>query len=95
MLTAAASWLSSLQNPDGGFSTDPDSSNINETSMAVVGIALANPGANLETAAVYLRGLQQPNGSWDNDEYLTAIALQALKGTGQDLEPLIFGDGFE
>jgi hypothetical protein len=95
ILAAAASWLSGLQNPDGGFSTDPDSSNINETSMAVVGIALANPGANLETAADYLRGLQQPNGSWDNDAYLTAIALQALKGTGQDLEPFIFGDGFE
>lgn len=94
-LLAAAGWLLGLQNADGGFSTEPNSSNINETSLAVVAVALANPGANLESAAEYLRGLQQANGSWTDDPYLTAIALQALRGTGQDITPLIFGDGFE
>lgn len=94
-LTAAANWLRSFQNPDGGFSSEAGLSNPNETGLAAVAIGLADPGASLESAATFLEGIQLPGGSWGNDAYLTAIAMQALQVAGKGLEPLIFKDSFE
>jgi hypothetical protein len=94
-LTAAANWLSNLQNPDGGFSSEAGLSNTNETGLAAVAIGHADPGASLVSAATFLEGIQLSDGSWGNDAYLTAIAMQVLQAAGRGFEPLIFKDSFE
>ncbi len=49
-----------------------------------------------ENGHVYVNvSLQQTDGSWGSDAYLTAIAMQALRYTGLSLKPLIFKDSFE
>lgn len=78
VLSAATAWLQARQNPDGGFGSEPGVSNVNETALAALSIGLADGGASLDAAASYLETQQQANGSWGDDAYLTAAAMQAL-----------------
>ena len=77
-LDTGAAWLLAKQNGDGGFSSEPNDSNIYETAMALDGIRSADP-ANLAPAAMtWLKNRQQTIGSWDDDPFLTALAVRAL-----------------
>ncbi len=73
----ALSALTAQQLPDGGFGED--ASTVLQTALAVR--ALVAAGASSTTvlqARQYLVSAQQPEGSWDNDTYVTAQALRAL-----------------
>jgi len=66
-------------NPDGGFSSAPNDSNVNESALATLAIGLANPlAAALGSAAAYLEAQQLGNSSWNDNAYQTAMAMQAL-----------------
>jgi hypothetical protein len=92
-LAAATAWLFSHQNPDGGFSSESGASNVNETALATIAIALADPAADLSGAAAFLAAAQLPNGSWGNDPYQTAIAMQALLLTTPRAAPEVTSNG--
>jgi len=92
-LPGAATWLAGKQNADGGFSSEPDTSNVAETALALRGVGLADPAAPLAAGVAYLQGQQLPNGSWGDDSYLTAIALQALLLDEARSAPVITSDG--
>lgn len=78
-LNSGAAWLSTRQNPDGGFSSEAGLSNPHETSLAVLAIRQANPSAALGPAITYLKSVQLSDGSWGSDPYQTAMAAQALR----------------
>ena len=78
-VSKAAAYLLSKQNPDNGFGSSP--SNVYETALALD--ALIASGANNITTVVsngvgYLTTTQLSDGSWNDDPYYTALALQAL-----------------
>lgn len=73
------SWLGTKQNSDGGFGEE--GSTIYETAYSL--LALLNTGSEVTEDAIiegidYLKGLQDSNGSWNNDEFSTAVALRVL-----------------
>lgn len=78
VLGAAAAWLAGKQNPDGGFSSVADSSNVAETALALRALAAVDPSANLAAAADYLRTAQGYDGAWSDSVALTALAVTAL-----------------
>lgn len=78
ILTSARDWLQAQQNPDGGFSSVAGVSNVSETALAMLAIGLADPATSLDSAATFLETQQIANGSWADDAYQTAIAMQAF-----------------
>lgn len=86
---AAARWLRSAQNDDGGWGfttgarSDPDS-----TGAAMQGLALTGGGKPLKRAVKYLRRTQRPEGGWGLNEtgvtnsQSTAWAVQGLVAAG-------------
>ncbi len=86
-------YLLSKQNTDGGFGSSPSS--VYETALAFD--ALIAAGANIsiidpltdrtpaQGATNYLTTAQLANGSWNDDPYSTALALQALANIRPDL----------
>jgi subtilase family serine protease len=81
----AVAFLLSRQQPDGGFGTE--SSTVYETALALS--AIADSGQMqvppLLNAISYLTAGQSANGSWNDDPYSTALALQALARVKPDL----------
>ena len=77
--SAATAWLSARQNANGGFSSEPNTSNPYETSLAMIALRLASPAPSLASAANWLRNAQLPDGSWGSDAAQTALAVQALR----------------
>ena len=92
-LPAAATWLASKQNGDGGYSSEPASSNVTETALALRGIGLSDPAAPLAAGVAFLESQQLGNGSWGNDANMTALALQALLLNEPRAAPVITSDG--
>lgn len=81
----AVAFLLSRQNPDGGFGSG--ASTVYETALAF--IAIVDSGqmqiTPLLNAISYLTAGQSANGSWNDDPYSTALALQALARVKPDL----------
>lgn len=81
LITAGVAALKGLQNSDGGFG-DASTSSVLETAVAAIAIAAVNPSdASLPAAYSYLQRQQGSDGSWDEDTFQTALALQALPST--------------
>ena len=79
-LTKAATWLASnKKNADGGFSSEPNMSNVQETALAISAVRLSNSAVSLDDSVAYVANAQLPNGSWQNDPYLTALSMQAIE----------------
>lgn len=77
-LSSGTQWLLQHQNPDGGFSSVPNASNVNESTLAMLAVGLADQSQSLSSVAGFLTNLQMSDGSWNGDPYLTASAMQAL-----------------
>ncbi len=77
-LDRAVNFIRSKQNFDGGFGSSP--STAYETSLAMQGLITYGyqDKQALNGAANYLAVNQSANGSWDDDVYSTALALNAL-----------------
>ena len=73
-----ANWLAGKQNADGGFSMAPDSSSVMETAMAIRCLELATSPPNLSSARTWLENQQMLNGSWCEDPFHTALAVNVL-----------------
>ncbi len=70
----ATSFIVAHQNADGGFG-----SSISETSLAYIAlVAVTTDNTVLGKAAQFITNMQATDGSWDEDHYVTALALQAL-----------------
>jgi len=78
VLSTASAWMLARQNADGGFSSLPPTSNLQESSLALLALRAAQTTNSLATAAAYLRAAQLYNGSWNEDPLQTALAAQAL-----------------
>jgi subtilase family serine protease len=84
----AVAFLLSRQNPDGGFGSD--ASTVYETALAFIAVVESGQTgapqvAPLQNAINYLTASQSANGSWNDDPYSTALALQALARVKPDL----------
>ncbi|MBN2494711.1 MAG: VCBS repeat-containing protein, partial [Deltaproteobacteria bacterium] len=80
--------LLAFRQADGGFGAGGASS-VHETCLAVLALRSAGVDGELfSQAAVYLRSAQQADGSFGQDAYLTALALQVLAQDLPDLELL-------
>jgi hypothetical protein len=76
-LSQATAFLLAHQNADGGFGSSP--STVWETALAFLAISKTTGDVTARTSAInYLITTQQANGSWNDDPYSTALALQAL-----------------
>ena len=81
MLGNGVTYLKTKRNADGGYGED-GVSGILETALAYRAIAAASPGDSvLADAQGYLVAAQNSNGSWGNDAFQTALALQAFPST--------------
>ncbi|MBI5119339.1 hypothetical protein HZA56_22955, partial [Candidatus Poribacteria bacterium] len=88
-LNRGVQWLLNHQNADHGFGAD--GSTIHETAMSYLSITGLIPASSEAQAALnYIISQQQPDGSWAENPYMTAIALRALSGPENDQD----GDGF-
>ncbi|MFQ6008595.1 MAG: prenyltransferase/squalene oxidase repeat-containing protein, partial [Candidatus Zixiibacteriota bacterium] len=85
VLEPAVTFLRSKQNPDGGFGEQ--GSTAYETAMTL--LAVFASGISATQAEIdgldYLITTQQPNGSWADDAYSTALAVQALSKQAPNL----------
>src|SRR3990172_7780583 len=74
----AKAYLLTKQNPDGGFGSSP--STIYETALSFISLIESGQGniQPLQNGINYLTSTQASNGSWNDDPYSTALALQAL-----------------
>jgi hypothetical protein len=93
LASGAAYLLTRHQNADGGFSSTPTASNVNETALATLAVALADPLWSPASATAFLGAAQQANGSWGDDAYQTAIAMQALMLSTTPRAPDITSNG--
>ncbi len=83
-ITKAAAFLlaKQAQNNDGGFGSSP--STVYETALSLMALVESGQGIGqdlilpLQNAINYLTSTQSSNGSWNDDPYSTALALQAL-----------------
>ncbi len=74
-------WLKSQAHSDGGFGTGA-ASNAYETALALLALAPVDSLApEFAGGLSYLRATQQPDGSWNEDAYSTALAVLALRST--------------
>lgn len=87
---AAAAWLESAQNADGGWGFGPGQrSEPDSTGAAMQGLAAAGSGG-LDSAIAYLRRTQRPEGGWGLNEtgvtnsQSTAWAVQGLVAAAVD-----------
>jgi hypothetical protein len=72
-LTKATAYLTTQQLSDGSWGSVPD------TALAVLALVPVTTDATRYVGGVnVLLALQQPDGSWNQDPYATALALQAL-----------------
>lgn len=81
-ISSATAWLSSVQNPDGGWGIDATiaESDIASTSHALRALILAGQtGPHVDRAMSYLVGRQLPNGSWNQNVFDTALAILGLE----------------
>lgn len=94
-LERGVAWLTgNHQNADGGFGSAPEASTVYETGLATVAIGLVAPGSPaLEDATAFLAGRQLGNGSWNDDPYQSALALQALLAAQPLPAPQISSNG--
>jgi len=80
-ITKASEYLRAKQNQDPvgrGFGSSP--STVYETALSVMALIESGQGdaVALQDAITYLNATQSSNGSWNDDPYSTALALQAL-----------------
>lgn len=78
ILVAGSNWLLSHANADGGYSSEPGTSNVGETALVMQALKAVSPATSLTAAATFLRNAQQHDGSWGASPYLTAAVLEAL-----------------
>ena len=85
-MQSASAYLLTKQNTDGGFGSSP--SNVYETALSIMSLIESGQGTAqaLQNGINYLTNTQLPNGSWDNDPYYTALALQALANVRPNLQ---------
>ncbi len=85
-IQSASAYLLTKQNTDGGFGSSP--SNVYETALAIDALVAAKSTAMpaLTDGINYLTTAQLPNGSWNDDPYSTALALQALANVRPNLQ---------
>ncbi len=84
-INKASSYLLTKQNPDGGFGNSP--STIYDTALSVISMIESGNG-NTQTilnGINYLTSSQLADGSWNDDPYNTALALQALAAARPNL----------
>jgi len=84
-INKASAYILTKQNPDGGFGSSP--SNVYETALSVMSLI---ESGNVNTQAIlnglsYLNSTQLADGSWNDDPYSTALALQALAAARPNL----------
>jgi prenyltransferase beta subunit len=85
-LAQATTFLLAHQNADGGFGGSL--STVWETSLAFLAISKTTGDVTARTSAInYLLTTQQPDGSWNQDPYSTALALQALHASLSQTAP--------
>jgi large repetitive protein len=87
-INKAATYLLSKQNQDTvgrGFGSSP--STVYETALSFMALVEAGQGTTtaLLDAIAYLSATQSANGSWNDDPYYTALALQALAAARPNL----------
>jgi len=84
-ITKASAYLLTKQNPDGGFGSSP--SNAYETALSIISLTESGQGSStaLQNGINYLSTTQSANGSWNDDPYSTALALQALANVKPNL----------
>ena len=88
-ITRAVTFILSKQdnvsNPPGGFGSSP--STVHETALAYEALVVSGVDVSvaIPQAITYLTQTQQSNGSWNNDAYATALALQALNNVKANL----------
>ncbi|OGW29567.1 MAG: hypothetical protein A2X56_13130 [Nitrospirae bacterium GWC2_57_13] len=77
-IDTAKAYLLTKQNTDGGFGSSP--STIYETALSIISLIESGQGGALplQNAIAYLAASQSSNGSWNDDPYSTALALQAM-----------------
>ena len=77
-INKASAYLLTKQNPDGGFGSSP--SNVYETSLSIISLIESGQGSTqtILSGINYLTSSQLSDGSWNDDPYSTALALQAL-----------------
>ncbi|TAK08359.1 MAG: hypothetical protein EPO39_04595, partial [Candidatus Manganitrophaceae bacterium] len=83
-------WLKTKQNLDGGFGSSPSS--VSNTVIALM--ALAETGrlqvGLVDSAVNYLSTTQNPDGSWNQDPYETAVAVRTFAGLKPNLAVALF-----
>lgn len=94
--TAAAQYLRSVQQTDGGWEFSPGAgSDTNTTAMALQALLAWGTGTNepiTEAALEYLRGVQNPDGGFgfqvgaEPDPNSTALVIQALVAANEDID---------
>jgi|GEM_PF-1177311 len=92
--------LVALQQPDGGFkydlmdaewnTTTPDNTGLAIQALLAAGLPAEHPA--IEAALGYLRASQDTAGGWGNAN-ATALAIQAVLASGQDLDSWTTSDG--
>ncbi len=77
-INQASSFLLAHQNSDGGFGNSP--STIYDTAMSLMSLIESGQGSTqtILSGINYLATTQAADGSWNDDPYSTALALQAL-----------------
>ncbi len=84
-IDSAVAYILTMQNIDGSFGEGT----VYESALAFEALITTSPstssGQELQNAIDYLINNQQPNGSWDNDPYSTALALRALASVKPNL----------
>lgn len=85
-INKATAYIADHQNADGGFGTS--ASTVFETALAYSALAAVSTDATaLRGGISYLTALQASNGSWQQDPYVTALALKALHLSEQKPPP--------
>ena len=73
----ASTFIIAKQNSGGGFGSS--SPTVYETALAYIAlVGVTTDNTVLGNAAQFITNAQLPNGSWNDDPYTTALALQAL-----------------
>ncbi len=84
-INKASAYLLTKQNVDGGFGSSP--SNVYETALSVMSLIESGKGGaeTIQSGIQYLTTTQASDGSWSQDPYYTALALQALAAARPNL----------